>query len=85
MQPMNAAQIEAQYKKLRAVFKIAHETEAVIEQFVMLLQTHPTRGKPVHDANLVATMLVYKIDALLTLNVDDLKRFADKIKIVSLE
>jgi predicted nucleic acid-binding protein len=39
MQPMTAAQIDAQYTKLRAVFKIAHENEAVIEQFVKLLQT----------------------------------------------
>lgn len=83
MQPMDAAQIELQYKKLRAVFKIANETEAVIEQFVSLLQTHPTGGKQVHDANLVATMLVYGIDTLLTINIDDLKRFADKIKVVS--
>lgn len=83
MKPLDAAQIDAQYKKLRAVFKIATETEAVIEQFVKLLQTHPTGGKQVHDANLVATMLVYGIDTLLTINVSDLKRFQDKITLIS--
>ena len=83
MQPMTGAQIDAQYKKLRAVFKIAHETETVIERLVELLQTYPTRGKQVHDANLVATMLVYGIDTLLTLNIDDLKRFGDKITLLS--
>lgn len=83
MKPMDAAQIEAQYKKLRAVFKIAPETEAVIDQFVKLIQTHPTGGKQVHDANLVATMLVYGIDTLLTINVSDLARFKDKITLVS--
>lgn len=83
MKPLDAAQIDAQYKKLRAVFKIATETEAVIEQFVMLLQTHPTGGKQVHDANLVATMLVYGIDTMLTINVSDLKRFQDKITLIS--
>ncbi len=83
MKPMDGAQIGAQYKKLRTVFKIANETEAVIEQFVKLLQTYPTGGKQVHDANLVATMLVYGIDTLLTINIDDLKRFGDKITIVS--
>jgi len=83
MEQMHAEQIEIQYKKIRAVFKIAHETEAVIEQFVKLLQTYPTGGKQVHDANIVATMLVYEIETLLTLNVDDLKRFADKITIIS--
>lgn len=83
MQPMTGVQIEAQFSKLRAVFKIAYETEAVVEQFVKLLQQYPTRGKQVHDANLVATMIVYEIDTLLTLNIDDLKRFGDKIKLVS--
>lgn len=83
MKPMDGGQIEAQYKKLRAVFKIANETEAVIEQFVKLIQMYPTGGKQVHDANLVATMLVYGIDTLLTINIGDLKRFRDKITIVS--
>ena len=36
-----------------------------------------------HDANLVATMLAYGIDTLLTFNIDDFKRFGDKIKLVS--
>ncbi|MBL8133861.1 MAG: VapC toxin family PIN domain ribonuclease [Anaerolineae bacterium] len=83
MKPMNAAQIEAQYAKLRVVFSIATETEAVVEQFVRLLQTHPTGGKQVHDANLVATMLVYGIDTLLTINVKDLERFHDRITLIS--
>lgn len=83
VQSMDAAQIDAQFKKIRAVFRIATETEAVIEQFVSLLQTHPTGGKQVHDANLVATMLVYGIDTLITLNIDDLKRFSDRISLIS--
>lgn len=83
MKPMDATQIDVQYKRLRAVFKIANETEAVIEKFISLLKTYPTGGKQVHDANLVATMLVYDIDTLLTINIDDLKRFADQIKLVS--
>jgi len=37
----------------------------------------------VHDANIVATMLTYGIDTLLTLNIDDFKRFADKIMLLN--
>jgi predicted nucleic acid-binding protein len=83
MQPITSDQVAGQYKKLRAVFKIAVETEAVIEQFVTLLQTHPKGGKQVHDTNLIATMLVYQIPTLLTLNLDDMKRFGDLVTIVS--
>jgi len=36
---------------------------------------HPTRGKQVHDANLVATMLVHGVTRLLTFNVADFRRF----------
>jgi predicted nucleic acid-binding protein len=54
-------------------------------QLLIRFQQYLTRGKQVHDANIVATMLAHEIDTLLTLNVDDMKRFADKIRIVSLE
>ena len=60
------------------------ETAVVRDTLLELLQQYPTQGKQVHDANIVATMLAYKIDTLLTLNVADLKRFGDKIKIISL-
>lgn len=83
MQPMDAAQIDTQYKKIRTVFRIAYETQAVIEQFVALLQTHPTAGKQVHDANIAATMHVYGIHTLLTLNVADFKRFSDTLTLIS--
>ncbi|MBL8131909.1 MAG: hypothetical protein JNL42_08630 [Anaerolineae bacterium] len=49
----------------------------------MALISYPTSGKQVHDANLVATMLVYGIDTLLTINMDDLKRYMDRITLVS--
>ena len=48
-----------------------------------ILGVYPSGGKQIHDANIVATMLVYGIDTLLTLNVEDMKRFADRIKILS--
>ena len=39
------------------------------------------------DTNILlrTVMLAYEIDTLLTLNVDDLKRFGDKISLISLE
>lgn len=84
MNPMTTAQVESQWNMLRALCEIADETEAVTKQLLALLRDYSTGGKQVHDANIVATMLVYGIDTLLTINVEDMKRFADKVKIVSL-
>ncbi len=83
MQPVTSDQVAGQYKKLRAVFKIAVETDAVIEQFVTLLQSHPKGGKQVHDTNLIATMVIYQIPILLTLNLEDMKRFGDLVTVLS--
>lgn len=77
-------QVMNQMQIITSLFRVADETTAVTAQLLELLKTYPTQGKQVHDANLVATMLINQIDTLLTLNVDDLKRFDDKIKIVSI-
>jgi hypothetical protein len=69
---------------IRTAFKIADETEAVTDQLLTLLRLYPTGGKQIHDANIVATMIVYGITTLLTNNVNDVRRFADRITIITL-
>ncbi len=85
MKPMTIEQVEAQITGMRALFHIADETEVVTAQLLQLLKAYPTQGKAVHDANIVASMLVNQIDTLLTLNVADFRRFEDRIKIVTIE
>lgn len=85
MNPMPVEDLDAKLRAFRMLFKIADDTEDVTLQLLALMQVYPTGGKQVHDANIVATMLVYGIDTLLTTNVEDMKRFADRIKILSLE
>jgi predicted nucleic acid-binding protein len=70
-------------QQITRICAVLDETEFVTQHLMTLIKDYPTRGKQIHDANIVATMLAYEIDTLLTLNVDDLKRFEDKIKIVS--
>lgn len=84
-EPLSIDTVSKQLEGIRKVCRVADETGQVTEQLLDLLKTYPTRGKPVHDANIVATMLVYGIDTLVTLNLADFRRFADKIKLVSLE
>jgi predicted nucleic acid-binding protein len=85
MNPMTMDELDTKLRTIRVLFKIADDTEAVTTALLALMRDHPTGGKQVHDANVVATMLTYGIDTLLTTNVKDMKRFEDKITILSLE
>lgn len=84
MPPMSVPQIESQVTGMRMLFKIADENEAVTDQLLNLLKSHPSGGKQIHDANIVATMLTYGIGTLLTANIADLKRFEDRITLIPL-
>lgn len=83
--PLTIEQVTIQMSAISSLFRIADETSLTTKILFDLLKTYPTtRGKQVHDTNLVATMLVYQIDTLLTLNVDDFKRFSNIIKVVTI-
>jgi predicted nucleic acid-binding protein len=43
---------------------------------------HPSGGRQIHDANIVATMLAHEITRLATFNLADFRRFADCIELV---
>lgn len=83
-EPLRIEQVVREIEAMRPLFQIADETTAVRDKLLELLQQYPTQGKQVHDANIVATMIAYEIDTLLTLNVDDLKRFENVINLISL-
>ncbi len=76
-------QVLRQLKLIASLFRVADDTADVTAHLLKLLETYPTRGKLIHDANIVATMRAQGIDTLLTLNTDDFKRFADVITLIS--
>lgn len=82
--PLPVSEITAQIQTFEQLFVIADDTAQVTMHLLGLLREHPTGGKQVHDANVVATMLTYGISTLLTQNVDDMQRFAGKIAIIPL-
>lgn len=55
----------------------------VTERLLDLLNTIPLGGGQIHDANLVATMLVYGIPQLLTYNAPDFARFSTLITVLT--
>jgi predicted nucleic acid-binding protein len=73
-------------KYFQEEFTVVEDNQlAVLNQLMELVQTIATAGKQIHDANIVATMLVHDINHLLTHNTNDFKRFSQFIQILPLE
>ncbi len=84
MQPMPIEQVITRVEYFQSLFRVADELALVTTQLLKLMQAFPTGGKQVHDANIVATMLVNGVDTLATQNIDDFKRFAGIIQLIRL-
>ena len=80
--PLTIVEVIAEINQFKPLFSVADETAPVREKLLELLREYPTSGKQVHDTNIVATMLAYEIDTLLTLNIGDFKRFSDRINLI---
>jgi predicted nucleic acid-binding protein len=81
--PLSFNEAVQQLDKIKPIYKVADDTEAVRQNLLMLLERYPTQGRTIHDVNIVATMLAYDIPTLVTLNIADMKRFADRIQLRS--
>ena len=78
--PAAVAQVNAFMWNLR----VADETTSVTAELFGLLQNPGARGKNVHDANIVATMLAHGVGRLLTHNVADFKRYVPLVAVEAL-
>lgn len=66
------------------VVSLFDETESVALRLCQLVATHAVRGRRVHDAGIVATMLAHRINFLVTQNGDDFALFKE-IDVIALE
>jgi predicted nucleic acid-binding protein len=71
----------ADIRRFQSLFEVAHDDDLVVERLLQLLVDYPGSGKQVHDANLVATMLVHGVTGLLTYNAKDFQRFARLVEL----
>jgi len=62
-------------------FQIAEDGPAVTLRLLQLLEEVEVGGKQIHDANIVATMLVHGIGTVVTHNVGDFKRSARFVEV----
>ena len=67
---------------LSVQFSIADEGVDVRREFLSLMLRHRIAGKQLHDANIVATMLVNDIDTLVTRNERHFRRF-ENVRLLS--
>jgi predicted nucleic acid-binding protein len=69
----------------RARTSLLAEDGKVADRLLTLLDGVACGGKQIHDANVVATMLVHGIDTIVTINVGDFTRFERLVRLVGLE
>jgi predicted nucleic acid-binding protein len=81
-QPIATLIADVQYHQ--RLFRIAEDGPDVTARLLVLIQRIATGGKQIHDANIVATMLVHGVPRLLTHNVADFTRFGGLITVVPL-
>ena len=80
----DAKALTADLSRFETEFLVADEDQEVTAQLKKLINSHAVKGKPVHDANIVATMLTHGITRLLTQNEGDFTRYRPLIEVLSL-
>jgi predicted nucleic acid-binding protein len=74
----------ANVRVLRERLRFLEENEKVYDRLQKLLGAVTCSGSKVHDANVVATMLVHGVEAVVTSNIGDFTRFGTHIEVVAL-
>lgn len=70
-------------RRLTEIYTVLEDGPAATEHLLYLVCRFPTRGKRVHDTNVVATMLAHGVTRLLTFNRADFARFGTVIELVA--
>jgi predicted nucleic acid-binding protein len=71
-------------RAIRERITLLAEDSKVADRLLGLLADIECRGKQVHDANLVATMLVHGIGTVVTMNLEDFTRFERHVSLIRL-
>ncbi|MBD2212372.1 type II toxin-antitoxin system VapC family toxin [Nostoc linckia FACHB-104] len=73
----NAVEAQAEVNSLKILFPLLLDTEAIYQEWERLVVAYGIRGVNVHDARLVAAMLVHGLTHILTFNVIDFARYSE--------
>jgi predicted nucleic acid-binding protein len=81
---LNLADAASNVHAFRARAKLLAEDGKVADRLLALLAEVTCGGRQVHDANIVATMLVHGIDTVVTINLEDFTRFSQHVTLLGL-
>ena len=81
---LNLPDALANVRAIRERTTLLAEDSKVADRLLGLLADVQCRGKQVHDANLVATMLVHGIGTVVTMNLGDFTRFEQYVSLIRL-
>ena len=70
---------QAEIKKIKFFFPLLSDSPAIYPEWERLVSIYQVKGVNVHDARLVAAMLVHKLTHILTFNSDDFRRYSEII------
>lgn len=72
---MTASQVEGEVLRIKNLFRLLPDSLAIYSEWEKLVIRYGVLGKQVHDARIVAAMLVHGLTHILTFNINDFKRF----------
>jgi len=70
---LSSEEVASDIKKWIEKFRVADETKEVTAKLLELIMLYNFKGKRIHDANIIATMMENNIQKLFTLNANDFK------------
>jgi predicted nucleic acid-binding protein len=79
------AEAEIEVIRLKRLFSLLLDTPAVYQHWENLASAYQIVGINVHDARLVAAMLVHGLTQILTFNTDDFRRYTEIAAVNPLE
>jgi predicted nucleic acid-binding protein len=78
------AEALANVRAFRARTTLLAEDSKVADRLLAVVTDSPCGGKQIHDANVVATMLVHGIGTIVTINTGDFARFGRHVRLAGL-
>jgi predicted nucleic acid-binding protein len=85
MKPLSSVTIIKRIQYFEEIFNIAEDSSSVTKNLLAILEKIIIRGRKIHDANIVATMLSHNIPTLITENKKDFERFSSFIEVLTIE
>ena len=73
----SVVETQAEVNRLKVLFPLLLDTQPIYQEWERLVVAYEIRGVNVHDARLVAAMLVHGLTHILTFNISDFARYSE--------